>query len=235
VNNGNDLQLLAVRFVDPGHPDKDLGPRYRVWVRNNSPRDVDQPFDVTLLASNQSELKGEVVQSGVTVPSINGEDVVAVDVRLPEDANHLVEKDGHQMPFAFLTAVVDAHDEINERSEDNNGATLDRGDIPPVDPAAFSTDVTAAAPGSVVTLAGEGFGPEPGELMVVVGDESEPAQVMGWYELGVQFRMPNLHVRNPEDAQILVVRADGAASNPVVMDVAPESMIGELPDAPQPR
>ena len=31
-----DLQLLAVRFVDPGHPDQKLGPRYRVWFRNNS-------------------------------------------------------------------------------------------------------------------------------------------------------------------------------------------------------
>ncbi len=26
-----DLQLLAVRFVDPGHPEEKLGPRYRVW------------------------------------------------------------------------------------------------------------------------------------------------------------------------------------------------------------
>ena len=31
----SDLQLVAVRFVDPGHPEEKLGPRYRVWFRNN--------------------------------------------------------------------------------------------------------------------------------------------------------------------------------------------------------
>ena len=47
------LQLLAVRFVDPGHPEEKTGPRYRVWFRNNSDLAIDKPFDVKNVYTNE--------------------------------------------------------------------------------------------------------------------------------------------------------------------------------------
>ena len=41
-----DLQLLAIRFLNAGHPEEQLGPQYRVWFRNNSTRAINRPFNV---------------------------------------------------------------------------------------------------------------------------------------------------------------------------------------------
>lgn len=235
VDQGNDLQLLAVRFVDPGHKEENLGPRFRVWLRNNSNRVLQQPIDVTLFASNDQQLATGALQAGVTLPEIPANEIVPLDIRLPMEVNQMgVDQEGNRVPFQFLHAVVDSRNALPETDKANNGAILDRGEIYPVDPAAFSTDVTAAAPGTVISLAGEGLGPEPGEIIVTVGDQQQSAEIRGWYDLGVQFTVPNLNVASAADAQIIVIRGDGAASNPVPLNVAPESMIGTLPMAPVP-
>ena len=41
-----DLELVAIRFVDNGNAEKNIGPRYRVLVRNNGKQAVDHPFNV---------------------------------------------------------------------------------------------------------------------------------------------------------------------------------------------
>ena len=229
VSAGQDLQLLAVRFVDPGHPEENLGPRYRVWLRNNANADLTRNVDVTLFASEAKELSNDVVQSGVRVPEIAANDTIAVDIRLPLEANRLATNDeSDHVPFRYLHVVVDSRNELKEANEDNNGALLSRAEIYQVDPAAFSTNVTVAAPGSVISLAGEGFGPEPGEVIVSIGDRQERAEIRGWYDLGVQITVPNVDVASLEKAEVLVIRGDGAASNPVPLDVAPEDSIGTV-------
>jgi hypothetical protein len=236
VPSGDDLQLLAVRFVDPGHTEEDLGPRYRVWLRNNASQAVNRSIDVTAFASADEELSNDVVQAGVTVPEIAGDDTIAIDIRLPSDANYLVTEDNDvRVPFKYLHVVVDSRNALKEHNEANNGSIVKRGEIFPVDPAAFSTDVTAAAPGSTISIAGEGLGPEPGEVIVTVGEDQHPATVRGWYDLGIQIIVPDLDLREAADAQVLVVRGDGAASNPVPLTIAPETEIGMLPPAPAPE
>ncbi len=236
TSSGQDLQLLAVRFVDPGHVEEDLGPRYRVWLRNNSPETLNREFDVTVFASRAPELSGDIVQAGVTIPEIAGDDTIAVDIRLPAAANRLVvDENEDRVPFMFLHVVVDSRNSTKESDEENNGAVLKRGDVFPVDPAAFSTNVTAAAPGSTIAIAGEGLGPEPGEVIVTVGEDQYSATVRGWYDLGVQFIVPDLELRQVAEAQVLIIRGDGAASNPVILDIAPEESIAVLSAAPRPR
>jgi hypothetical protein len=78
-----DLQLVAVRFVDPGHPEENLGPRYRVWFRNNGNRPITHPFNVVLLAGNDDRPVADLPQAGVRVASIEAGDVQSVDIRLP--------------------------------------------------------------------------------------------------------------------------------------------------------
>ncbi len=216
-----DVQLLAVRFVDPGHPEENLGPRYRAWIYNRSNRPIQSPFNVTLVAANDDNLVANLPQTGVTVDSMEAEAVVPVDIRLPLDANRLNRgSNGQRTPFTTLHVLVDSHRELPEVDEANNGLVIARGDILPVDPAAFSTEEPSAFPGDMVSLAGEGFGPEPGQLIVTVGDRQLPAEVHGWYDLGVYFKMPNLPVTGAGNAQILVIRGDGAASNPVTVELA---------------
>ncbi len=237
IDTGFDLELLAVRFVDPGHQEQNYGPRYRAWVRNNSPVAIGAPFNVTLVAANGPQLVGQLPQAGATIPAMDANSVMPIDIRLPLEANRLGRQaDGTVVPFSHLHVLVDSHRDLAENNETNNGAILDRSTIYPVDPAAFSTDVTAASVGSMVSLAGEGFGPEPGQLLVTVNGQTQSAEVHGWYDLGVNFKMPNFNVQQAADAQIIVVRGDSAVSNPVELDLAPQGWLQEavLPPAPAP-
>ncbi len=231
-----DLQLLAVRFVDNGHPDQNLGTRYRVWLQNNSSAGINGAFNVLLMAGNTADASADLPQAGITIPSMDPGEMKVVDVRLPFAANKMNVVDNRSTPFNFLHVLVDSHRQLEDANPANNGAVLARNDILPVDPAAFAPDVTAAAPGALVSIAGEGFGPEPGRLIVSVNGEQTEAMVYGWYDLGVQFELPNVPVTEPTDAEVLVVRGDGAASNPVTVRLAPETQLEDaaLPPAPEP-
>jgi hypothetical protein len=233
-----DLQMLAVRFVDNGHPEQNLGPRFRVWVRNNSQIQITSPFSVLALASNDTNADASLPQAGVVIPSMDIGEVRPVDIRLPLQANRMgVTPEGHKVPFSFLQVLVDSHQQVGEVNEANNGAVVARTEILPVDPAAFSSDLTAAAPGATLTIAGEGFGPEPGRVLVSVNGQQTEALIQGWYDLGVRFTVPNYTLTGVVDADILVVRGDGAVSNPLDVDLGPASMIGQpldIPGAPVP-
>jgi len=217
-----DLQLLAIRFVDPGHPEEQLGPRYRVWFRNNSQEAVTQPFDVFLVASNGDALSSDLPEAGVRVTSIESGQVQSVDIRLPFEACSMAADDrGQPAPFTTLHALVDANREVTETSEANNGTRLAREAILPVDPAAFELEPTTASVGGEVVLAGEGFGPEPGQVLLHLGGIEMDVEILGWYDLGVRLALPNLPLAGPTQAELIVVRGDGAAANPLQITVAP--------------
>jgi hypothetical protein len=212
-----DLQLLAVRFVDPGHPEEELGPRYRVWFRNNSLVPVTQPFNVMLLAANGDRLAAEMPQAGVRVASIEAGDVQSVDIRLPYEALSM----GRGIPFSTLHVLVDSNREVPETNRESNGARLDREDILPVDPATFSAEPRVADAGGEVVLAGEGFGPQPGQVLVHLGGLEMEAEITGWYDLGIRATLPKVPLAAPTSADVIVVRGDGAAANPLKITVAP--------------
>lgn len=217
-----DLQLLAVRFVDPGHPEENLGPRYRVWFRNNSQVPITQPFNVTLLASADDRLTAQLPQAGVRVTAMEAGDVQSVDVRLPAEVAGLSrDAEGKPAPFTTLHVLVDANREISETSKANNGAKIARAEILPVDPASFEAQPKTVPPGGEVLLAGEGFGPEPGEVLVQLGGLELQGEIRGWYDLGVRVAVPNLPLAAAAPAELVVVRGDGAAANPVSVTIAP--------------
>ena len=81
-------------------------------------------------------------------------------------------------------------------------------------------------------------------MIVAVGDQQVQAEIHGWYDLGVQFAVPNFDLTEPVEVEVLVVRGDGAASNPLTVQLAPEGWIAEevssveqapLPEAPVPE
>ena len=218
----SDLQLVAVRFVDPGHTDKKLGPRYRVWFRNNGNRPISRPFDVMLLAGNEERLVADMPQAGVRVTAIEAGEVQSVDIRLPIEV-YATGRDaqGNPTPFSVLQVLVDAAEEIAETTKANNGASLSPADVLPIDPAAFELEPIAAKSGGEVILAGEGFGPQPGRVLLVVGGEEIDAEILGWYDLGVRFTMPKLMPARMAEAEVIVVRGDGAAASPLKITVLP--------------
>lgn len=221
VNAGYDVQLLAVRFVDPGHPEQQLGPRYRVWLRNNSPVAIQQPFNLVAYASNDREPGTGLPEVGLRIQGMEAGQIQSVDVRLPVEANTLfVDAEGRNVPFQFLHVISDSHREIPEAFEENNGAVMARGDILPVDPALFAADSEQTiVSGSVVSLAGEGFGPEPGQVLVNVGGVEYQAEIVGWYDLGVQVRLNGITLASNVPAELVVVRGDQAASNPLTVNL----------------
>lgn len=243
ISSGMDLQLLATRFVDPGHPDQELGTRLRIWVRNNTPYDINQPFNVMLIASTDANAFAGLPEAGVRVPGMRAGETQAIDIRLPYAANRMGrDSAGRAIPFTYVTVLVDSHNELPESFEANNGATLIRGDILPVDPSAFAAEPSYSQPGGIIHVAGEGFGPEPGQAMVVIGDQEFQAEILGWFDLGVQIRLPDFELDTATAADLVIIRGDGAASNPLTIEinpnpatveaVVPEAFGPELPDPP---
>lgn len=212
VETGYDVQLLAVRFVDPGHPDKNLGQRVRVWLRNNSRESINRPFNVLVLGSDADKPAEDRLEAGQRIESIEAGQTLAVDVRLPVTADG---KPGAPREFAKLHVLVDSDRELNDTNRANNGILVARRDVLPVDPVLFQAEEEMVATGSTITLAGEGLGPEPGEVLLQVGDEQKPVEVVGWYDLGVRVKVPELPLEGATAAQFVVVRGDTAATNPV--------------------
>ena len=211
-----DLQLLAVRFADPGHPEEKLGPRYRVWYRNNSPQAVTQPFNVVLLAGNGATLAQGLPQSGVRVTAVEAGDTQSVDIRLPWEV-YAMNRDpqGQPAPYTTLHVLVDANREVPEVSRSDNGATIPVAQVLPIDPAAFEVDPVQSAPGGEVLLAGEGLGPEAGRVLVNVNGQELDGEILGWYDLGVRVRLPAVPLAAPTPAEVICIRGDGAAANPL--------------------
>ena len=57
-------------------------------------------------------------------------------------------------------------------------------------------------------------------LVQLAGLELE-AEILGWYDLGVRLALPQLPLAGPADAEVIVVRGDGAAANPLKITVTP--------------
>lgn len=232
----SDLQLLAVRFVDAGHPEEQLGPRYRVWFRNNGQTAIVTPLDVTLLASNDGRLVSGLPQAGVRVTSVEAGDTQAVDIRLPLEVGTMGrDGQGQTTPFQTLHVLVDANRVIDDPNRANNGSAIPRDQILPVDPATFESQPDRQAAGGEVILAGEGYGPGPGKVMLVVAGQELDAEILGWYDLGVRVRLPVLGMNAPLAAELIVIRGDGAAANPIRITIDPQQATGPelLPPPPQ--
>ena len=227
--NKNDLQALAVRFVGQELAEEKLGPTYRVFIRNNSPHHIVRDFNVMIFAGNDKILSDTLPQVGARVKSIAPGEVRAVDLRLPAMANGMrIDEHGRAVPFEYLHVLVDSHREIPEVFENNNGAILERTKILPVDPSAFAIDTNIASAEEEVTIAGEGFGGMPGKVVVFIGDLSFDAEISGWYDFAARVKLPEIPLASATDAEVVVMRRDGAAANPLTLRLFPGPAVSAL-------
>jgi hypothetical protein len=125
IREGVDLQLLAVRMIDAGNPEQNMGPAFRVWIRNNSPVAIVHGFNVLALAAHTNVATAELPQAGVRVETIGAGETLPLDIRLPVEAN--------QPGLPMLHVLVDSHREIPEVFENNNGMVLPRANVLPIE------------------------------------------------------------------------------------------------------
>ena len=112
-----------------------------------------------------------------------------------------------------------------------------RENIFPVDPAVFGVDPKEAVEGGEVVIAGEGLGPQPGQVLVNIDGVESEAEIVGWFDLGVRVVLPKLPAgAGPREVQLIVIRGDGAAANPIGVTVAPApgAAMGPRPPAVEP-
>ena len=129
---------------------------------------------------------------------MNAGDVQSADIRLPLEVSTMNrDAAGQPAPFEFLHFFVDANREINDITRANNGAVVPREEMLPVDPAAFEVEPAAANVGGELIVAGEGFGPQPGQVLLHVGGREYQADIVGWYDLGAKIVVPRLHIAQP--------------------------------------
>jgi hypothetical protein len=128
-----DVELVEVRQIDAGDVQQQLGPAYRVSFRNNSALDINHAFSVGAMASTSRQLSKEFPMAAVQVPGIKAGSTMAVEIRLPLEAQRMgVNYMGQTVPFAYLYVVVDSNNQINDSNRNNNSAFQGRLDIPMV-------------------------------------------------------------------------------------------------------
>jgi hypothetical protein len=128
-----DVELVEVRQIDAGDVQQQLGPAYRIAFRNNSAVDINHAFSVGAMASTSRRLSKEFPMATVQVPGIKAGTTMAADIRLPLDAQRMgVNYMGQTVPFAYLYAVVDSLNQLNDVNRNNNSTFQGRLDIPMV-------------------------------------------------------------------------------------------------------
>jgi len=126
---GIDLQLSDVRMVDNGDPSRQIGPLYRVSLRNAGSTPVDHDFNVALIAADDANLNANLPSSESRVRSVDATGMINVDVRLPATAFSMG-PDKHS-EFSKLFVFVDSQSEVKDTNRDNNVAGLDRTTVQP--------------------------------------------------------------------------------------------------------
>jgi hypothetical protein len=127
---GIDVQFTSIRQLDAGDPSKNLAPAYRVWFTNNTDVDINQPFDVAILAANSTTLSQGLPYAAVRVDGMAAGETMSADIRLPIEAMSMTGNNGQPAAFTYLHTIVDSQNELVETNKQNNLAVFARQDIP---------------------------------------------------------------------------------------------------------
>jgi len=125
-----DVEFSKIAQIDAGDPAKNLAPAYRVWFHNNSTVDINQPFDVAILASCDKQLSQGLPFSSVRVASLAADETMSVDIRLPIAAMTMGTADGQTAGYAYVHTIIDSQKELVETNKANNLSVDSRDDIP---------------------------------------------------------------------------------------------------------
>lgn len=203
------IQLFDVRLVDAGFPEKQLGPRFRVFFRNLGPA-VTAPFDVILAAGINDQFVAELPQLRQRVSPMAPGQSLSIDLRLPLEVLSLPHPEQPQpVPFTTLFVLVAEQQDLLGNAKLKQLVALPRANILPVDLDILPPADNSVASGAIISLAGEGFGLQPGQVRMRIGGLELLGAIVAWGPLGIQVKLPELALAAPALGELLVIRHDG--------------------------
>jgi hypothetical protein len=125
-----DLEVLEVRQLDRGDMARNLGPAYRVMLRNKSGAAVMQQFNVALIASLGRMPSADSAYATLRVGGLEAGQALSVDLRLPAKAYKLgLNAEGQSVPFSWLLTAIDTDQEVSQADRANDIMILNRSEI----------------------------------------------------------------------------------------------------------
>lgn len=124
-----DLQLVSVTMIDAGDAAKQLGPTYRVAVRNVGTVDIKDEFDVVLAASTSRDFSASSPYAGDMMKGLKAGETRTIDIQLPATVYSMGRNaDGKPVKFSMVMAMADSQQKLAETTKDNL-LVLNRADI----------------------------------------------------------------------------------------------------------
>src|SRR5262249_5582766 len=127
-----DLELLDIRLVDAGSLTSGVGPRFRLFCRNNGTLEAPK-FHVSVMADLGSVLSEKAHLVTVESVGIKPGKTQTVDVQMPLEVLKMTgANDRWARPFDLLGAMLDSDESLTETNEKNNTLVLTRDSIKPL-------------------------------------------------------------------------------------------------------
>ena len=218
------MQLIDLRFVDPGNPIEKVGPRFRIFFRNSSPA-ISLPFDMVLAGGIDRQLKAGLPQAVERVSALQPGQTIGVDVRLPIEAMAMAYPgEDRPAPFSMLFVLIAGQQDLLGGARMKTLAVVPRIGIQSVELAIIKPANPVAPAGATITLRGEGFGLQTGQVGLILPGLKLVAQVVNWGPLGIQVKLPELALAAPTAGKLLVLRTDGAKAVLELQIVPPQAV-----------
>ncbi|MBI1900399.1 MAG: hypothetical protein HYS13_04695 [Planctomycetia bacterium] len=216
------LQLVDVRLVEPGMPEQKLGPRFRLFVKNASPFGISRPIDLVVAAGIDRKFEQGLPSAVERISGLAPGQVATIEIRLPIESMAM-QYPGEEKPapFSTLFVMVTGQQDLLGNATIKPLAILPRIGIQFVDLALHKPADARVPTGAVVTLAGEGFGIDGGQVILSLGQAKLVGQIVNWGPTAIQVKLPELALATPTAAQIVVARADGQSAPAMEMQIMP--------------
>ena len=216
------LKLAEIRFVDPGDPALGLGPRYRIALEYRGRGPMQQALDLVLAAGTSRVFAPGLPQTIQRLSNVQSGKATVIDLRLPTEAlamNYAGEKE--PAPFNTLFVMLAGQADLQGNAQLQKLAIVPRIGIESVQLTLNRPANSNAASGSVITLSGEGFDRDLGQVTLRLGTLQLRTEVLRWGALGIEVKLPELAISGPASGEIIIRRADGAVAQPLKLQITP--------------
>jgi hypothetical protein len=124
-----DVELTDVRLVEEGSLERNVGPRYRLYYRNNG--NVEAPkFHVSVAVDVGLKLTEKAELVTVEAVGLKPGKTQTVDVRLPVEVLKMaIDYEGQPAPFNAFVALIDSDNDLAETNEEDNILVFSRDKI----------------------------------------------------------------------------------------------------------
>jgi hypothetical protein len=185
------------------------------------------PFDLVLAAGIDGKFQPILPQTSERVAALTPGQTLTFDLRLPvESLSMAYPGQSEPAPFSTLFVLVSDSQDLLGNTRIEQLAALPRTRVPMVDLALVNPADSIVPSGATLTLAGEGFGFEAGNVVLSLPGLDLQTQVIGWGPGSVQVKLPQLPLAAGTLGKLVVTRGDGQSA-PLPIKLIPA---GSAPD-----